>query len=384
VPRSLYVHVPFCRHRCSYCNFSILTKRDDLQDRFLDAIEIELSNIAASATVPLDTLYLGGGTPTQLTRPRLVRLLQMIAHHVDISKSAEVTCEVNPEDIDEETLSALVDGGVNRLSLGVQSFDDSKLKTLSRFHSREQAIRAIEQASESIENISIDLIFAAPGETLTDWQNDLKLAASLPITHVSTYSLTYEKGTEFWSQRRRGELSPVDEDTDIQMYRESRRRLGDAGFGHYEISSFASPNYRSRHNSMYWNGHGWFAIGPSAARFVDGRRDVNHRSSTTYLKRMFETGDATAEWERISLDQHAREIAAFGIRQIDGIDLRQINERVGYDFAAEIGPAIEPFVQRKILKREGNHIRLTTRGLLFADSVESHILDFPPSEDDKA
>ncbi len=380
----MYVHVPFCRHRCGYCNFSVLAGRDELQDRFLDAVEIELDGIQqrlSQDSIPLDTLYLGGGTPTQLTSSRLRRLLAILNQRTSLSTNAEFTCEANPEDVDSETLEILRAAGVNRLSLGVQSFNDTKLKTLQRSHSGEQAIAAIELASQWINNISIDLIFAAPGETLTQWQQDLRTAIELPVQHVSTYSLTYEKGTEFWSRRRRGALQVVSEDTDIAMYESSRRMLSEAGYQHYEISSFAKPGARSRHNSVYWNGHGWYAIGPSAACFVGGDRNVNHRSPTTYIKRMLQHGDAVAERERIPLDQHAREIAAFGIRQIDGIDLFQINERVGYDFAATIATRIEPYLQNGVLvrrqdpARRRDHIELTEHGLLFADAVEYAILE---------
>jgi oxygen-independent coproporphyrinogen-3 oxidase len=383
VPRSMYVHVPFCRQRCGYCNFSVLAGRDELQDRFLDAIDRELISIQRRSDQPisLDTLYLGGGTPTQLTLPRLQRLLTILNQHVCLSSQPEITCEANPEDICDETLELLCAAGVNRLSLGVQSFNDAKLNTLQRSHGGEQAIAAIKLASQYISNLSIDLIFAAPGETLSDWQQDLHTAIELPVQHLSTYSLTYEKGTEFWSRRRRGALQVVSEDTDIAMYESSRRMLREAGFQHYEISSFAKPGSRSRHNSVYWNGHGWYAIGPSAACFVGGDRNVNHRSPTTYIKRMLEHGDAVAERERIPLEQHAREIAAFGIRQIDGIDLGQINERVGYDFAASIAGQIEPYVQNGVLvrwqdhDRRRDHIQLTEHGLLFADAVEYAILE---------
>ncbi|TWT56009.1 radical SAM family heme chaperone HemW [Allorhodopirellula solitaria] len=400
VPKSLYLHVPFCRHRCGYCNFSVLAGRDDLQDRFLDAVERELSELQGRrgelgedrgeardgrsrrstmtmtmAPIELDTLYLGGGTPTQLTPPRLRRLFHILSERVSLAEDAEFTCEANPEDLTTETLTGLVEGGVNRLSLGVQSFDDAKLETLQRSHSGEEAVTAIRRAGESIGNISIDLIFAAPGETSPAWQRDLDTACELPIEHISTYSLTYEKGTEFWSRRRQGTLQPVSEDTDIEMYHASRQTLTAAGFQQYEISSFAKQGARSRHNSVYWNGHGWYAVGPSAARFVDGWRDVNHRSPTTYLKQVLAQGSAVAERERIELDQHAREIAAFGIRQIDGIDLQEINRRVGYDFAATIDEVVDRFVKTDTLIRCGHHIRLTEQGLLFADMVESQILD---------
>lgn len=377
LPRSLYVHVPFCRHRCGYCNFSVIAGRDDLQDRFLDAIEIELQTIAKARSIPiaLDTLYLGGGTPTELTDGRLERLLDLLDQHTELSGTAEFTAEANPEDINEEVLSVLAHGGVNRISLGVQSFNDSKLKILQRGHTHEQAIESTQAASDRIGNVSIDLIFGAPDETADQWKDELDLAASLPIQHVSTYSLTYEKGTEFWSRRRRGELLEVSEDADIAMYQACPKRLRQAGFEHYEISSFAKPGYRSRHNSAYWNGHTWYAIGPGAARFVDGSRDVNHRSPTTYIKQMLAGGSATIETEPISLEQHAAELAAFGIRQIEGIDLSELNNRVGFDYSKKLRPIIEGFVSSGLLHLSGTRIRLSQRGLLLADMVETRILE---------
>ncbi len=385
-PRSLYVHVPFCRHRCGYCNFSVIAGRDDLQDRFLKAVEVELDRIVGSGTVELDTLYFGGGTPTQLSPDRLEQLLQVIRQRVHLVDNAEVTCEANPEDVSDETIDVLVRNGVNRVSLGVQSFHDAKLQVLQRGHNREQAIAAIEQMCAAIGNVSIDLIFGAPvvdansdssagSESLDLWQSELAMAVSLPITHVSTYSLTYEKGTQFWSRRRAGELHEVPEDTDIAMYRACRRSLAGAGLEQYEISSFAKPSFRSRHNQAYWNGYGWYAIGPGAASFEGGVRSVNHRSPTTYLKQILEQGTAVAESEIISVQQHARELAAFGLRQIDGIDLTTLNQRVGFDFAAGVQSVITEMRDSGLLVDRADRAQLTPRGLLLADFVEMKILE---------
>lgn len=348
--------------------------RDDLQDRFLQAVEVESASIDHPSDLPLDTVYFGGGTPTQLSMRRLERLIDSIGDRFPIADEAEFTVEANPEDIDDVLLDMLVRSGVNRLSLGVQSFDNAKLQSLQRGHRGDQAIDSVRRASERIPNVSIDLIFGTSGETIEQWKEELRIASELPIRHISTYSLTYEKGTQFWSMRRRGELQEVPEDTDIAMYRECRRRLRKAGFEHYEISSFAQPSSRSRHNSVYWNGHGWYAVGPGAARFVGGARHVNHRSPTTYIKRMLNEGDATIETEIISLDQHARELAAFGIRQIDGIDLSVLNDRLGYDFASELKPIIDECFRHKLLHQHAGRIRLTPRGRLLADRVETQIL----------
>jgi len=350
--------------------------RDDLQDRFLEAARIELASIDHQNDLPLGTVYLGGGTPTQLSSRRLEQLIRSVGDRFPIADDAEFTVEANPEDINDALLSMLVRAGVNRLSLGVQSFDDAKLRLLQRGHTGDQAIDSVRRASEKIPNLSIDLIFGTSGESIEQWSEELRIASTLPIRHISTYSLTYEKGTQFWSRRRRGELQEVPEDTDIAMYRECRRRLQKAGFEHYEISSFAQPSARSRHNSAYWNGHGWYAVGPGAARFVDGARHANHRSPTTYIKQMIHDGDATIETEIISLAQHARELAAFGIRQIEGIDLNVLNDRLGYDFASELKPVIDDCLTHRLLHHQAGRICLTPRGRLLADRVEMQILDW--------
>lgn len=374
-PRSLYVHVPFCRHRCGYCNFSVVAGRDDLQERFLAAVEMELDSIQREQDSVLETVYFGGGTPTQLTAERLRRLMAMVRDRFFLTPDVEFTVEANPEDVREDLMRVLLDGGANRMSLGVQSFDNDKLKLLQRGHTRDQAIGSIERATEFIANVSIDLIFGSPGETVSQWTEELELATTLGISHLSTYSLTYEKGTQFWSRRQSGELLEIPEETDIAMYRVARRKLKEAGLEHYEISSFARPGRRSRHNSAYWNGHGWYAVGPGAARFVGGARYVNHRSPTTYIKRMIDAGDATIETELITINQHARELAAFGIRQIDGIDLSSLNERVGFDFASQLRLILDEFVGDRLLEYCDQRIRLTPRGLMLADLVERKILN---------
>ncbi|MEM9646078.1 MAG: radical SAM family heme chaperone HemW, partial [Planctomycetota bacterium] len=286
-PRSAYIHIPFCRHRCGYCNFSVVSGRDELIDRFLDAIDKELALLERPT---LDTLFVGGGTPTHLDERQTIRLLEIIHARFELEDGAELTVEANPEDIRLDGLKTLRSYGVNRISLGVQSFHKAKIDSLERSHDGGSASLAIERCAEVIGNTSIDLIFGAPGEDLMIWKSDLDAAFRLPICHLSTYALTIEKGTRFFARRQHGKLARPTEDLDLAMYEAASSASKLAGMTHYEISSFAKRGARCRHNLAYWKGEGWYAAGPGAARFVYGVREVNHRSPTTYLKRI-EAGD---------------------------------------------------------------------------------------------
>ncbi|GAB5514775.1 radical SAM family heme chaperone HemW [Rhodopirellula baltica] len=377
-PQSLYVHVPFCRHRCGYCNFSVIAGRDELQDQYLDAVERELKGIDNSShQLPLRTIFLGGGTPTRLSAARLQRLHRAILNAFPIADDAEITAEANPEDISPECLDALQAIGVNRISLGVQSFDAEKLRCLERGHDESIALSAIESAHQRVGNVSIDLIFGAPNESLATWQNDLSIAAASSISHVSTYALTFEKGTSFWSRRSRGDLSETDETLELQMYEAAQQQFSSDGWQQYEISSFARGAARCQHNLAYWAGRGWHAVGPGAARFVDGRREVNHRSTTTYLKRMLAGGNATDETEAITLEQYARELAAFGVRQLDGIDLSTVHDRTSIDLDTLLAKTLSKLQSMELVTHENHHLKLTRRGILFADTVATALLSEP-------
>ena len=370
-PQSAYLHVPFCRHRCGYCNFSVVAGRDGWIERFLVAIDRELAWIDRPS---VRTVFLGGGTPTHLDLPQLERLLGMVRERFDLHDDVEWSIEANPEDVTREKLEILVDHGVNRISLGVQSFDRDKLGILQRGHDRAVAIQAVELAASRIANVSIDLIFAAPHETLDVWQHDVETALRLPIRHLSTYSLTFEKGTSFWSQRNRGLLQPIDEADEVEMYQFVQRAADRMRMEQYEISNFARPGSRCAHNVAHWQGEGWFAAGPGAARFVDGVREVNHRSTSTYLRRIESGQDPTAECEAISMTQYARERFAFGIRMLDGIDTGTLSDSVGLDVVDLCREAVESSIADGLLEQQAQRLKLTERGILFADAVASRLL----------
>jgi len=371
IPSSAYIHVPFCRHRCGYCNFSVVADRDQWIDRYLEAIDCELELLEHPEVA---TVFLGGGTPTHLPLRSLERLLHIVASRFHLSTDFEYTIEANPEDITDEKLSLLRDSGVNRISLGVQSFDDQKLGVLERGHCGENAKKVIEQTADVIPNVSIDLIFSAPGETIESWCHDLDVALSLPIRHLSTYALTFEKGTQFWNRRRRGELKDNKESIEVAMYQAVRKRAPEENLLQYEISNFAVEGFRCRHNMSYWQGDGWYAAGPGAARFVQGRREVNHRSTSNYLNRIESGRCPTAESETISLEQFARERAAFGVRLLEGIDSVEFQQATGIDWMNLCGVEIKTSIEEGLVEQHGSRIRLTERGILFADTVASRLL----------
>lgn len=371
-PRAAYIHVPFCEHRCGYCNFALITGRDDLVEPYLAALATELSWLGTPQEV--DTLYFGGGTPTYLAPEPLQRLCELALHWFPLATDYEWTTEANPADLDAERVQVLASQGVNRLSLGSQSFNARKLRTLERDHTATDIERAVTLSRQAAMSVSLDLIFGVPGETLADWRVDLERAIALDPTHISTYGLTFEKGTQFWNHREHGELIPIDEEVERDMYLTAIDRLADAGFEHYEISNFARPGQRSRHNETYWSGRGYFAAGPGAARYVDGRRQTNHRSTTTYLSRIERGESPVAEEERLDDQQRAREMLVFGLRRLEGVNREEFMARTGFALDALAGEQIARFVKDGLLRDNGERVQLTREGLLVSDSLWPDLL----------
>ncbi|MDP6444696.1 MAG: radical SAM family heme chaperone HemW [Pirellulaceae bacterium] len=366
-PRSAYLHVPFCRRRCGYCNFTVVAGRDDFRDDYLDALQREL---ALPADVgEMDTIYIGGGTPTQFDNRQLIRLLDMVRNHLPLRDGGEFSVEANPEDIDQERLGILLAGGVNRLSLGAQSFHDGKLRTLERSHRARDIEAACELAAASGLNLSLDLIFAAPGENLEMWRGDLESALDCRPFHLSTYGLTFEKGAAFWSRRERGDLSAVENGVEADMYELAIDLLSAAGYRHYEVSNFARDGRECRHNEQCWLCRPYLAFGAGAARFVGGRRERNHRSAFTYARRIAAGLSPCEESEEISPQLYARERFVFGLRRGAGVEAAQWESETGFRIADLFEPACSRFVDLDLLERRAGSIRLTRRGLLVSDSL---------------
>jgi oxygen-independent coproporphyrinogen-3 oxidase len=371
-PRAAYIHVPFCRHRCGYCNFTLVAGRDDLIGDFLRAIELELAQLKAPREV--DTLYWGGGTPTRLSPAQLRQLAAIVLKWHPIATGYEFTVEANPADVDEPMIETLVDLGVTRLSLGGQSFRAEKLRLLERDHLGPDIERATSLARSAGLAVALDLIFATPGETLDEWSADVDTAISQRPEHVSTYGLTYERGTDYWTRRERGDLVAADEELEREMYGMAIERLTAGGFEHYEVSNFAKPGHRSWHNQTYWSGNGYYAAGPGAARYVAGVRETNHRSVTTYLQRVLAGESPVAEREQLNDEARARELLVFGLRRMEGVNRRDFTAKTGVQIDELIAASLKKYVDLGLLSDNGHQIRLTREGLFVSDAIWPEIL----------
>ena len=345
-------------------------------DRFLNALEVEIRQLPES--VELDTLFFGGGTPSHLEADQLERLAGIVSQRFTLAPDAEVSAECNPSDIDREKLEALLKLGVNRISLGVQSLNADKLKRLERDHSPDAAARAVELAKAEVGNVSMDLIFAAPQETYQQWQTDLANALALRPDHLSTYELTYEKGTQFWNRLQRGGLAVADEDLRADMYEHAIEQLdrgGQTGWQQYELSSFATDGHQCRHNQSYWNGSDYLAFGPGASRFVDGVRSTNHQSTLTYMKRLEAGQSPTAQTEQLTGLAAARERLVVGMRLLRGVNLAELEAMTGVALDRTLPPATrELLIESDLIEIADGVCRLTRRGVMVSDGVAETIL----------
>ncbi len=373
-PRSVYIHVPFCRHRCGYCNFTLVAGRDYLIERFLNALETEIAWL--DHVYEIETLFLGGGTPSHLSAAQLERLGSIIRSRFVLNQRAEVTAECNPNDLNEACSEGLAAIGVNRISLGVQSLNPTKLQRLERDHGLDDVQNAIGLARQFATSVSLDLIFAAPHETLSEWEEDLESAIELQPDHLSTYELTYEKGTHFWNRLSQGDLAQSDEDLRAEMYTLAIEKLQQRGLEQYEVSSFARSGHLCRHNRAYWMGDPYFAFGPGAARFVDGIREINHQSTMKYLQ-LVERGQLpVADREQLDARAAAAERLAVGLRMKDGLNPVEFKSRTGFSIAEVFGELRESLIENGLLMQAestGNW-RLTHRGLMVCDWIAGEIV----------
>jgi len=372
LPRSAYIHVPFCRRRCGYCNFAVVAGRKELIPLYLAALERELSWLERPR--PVDTLFLGGGTPTELSPDQLNRLLEIVRRWFPGREGCEFSVEANPGDLTAEKLELLVGAGVNRLSLGVQSFQPEKLRFLQRDHGGENLASCLARCRRRVASMSLDLMFGVPGESLAAWQADLQQALEHQPDHLSLYALTLEKGAAYWSPWVRGEWQLPDEECQRAMYVAARDRLTSGGWEHYEVSNFARPGHRCRHNEVYWTGGEYYAAGPSAARHGDGVREVNHASTRTYVRRVLAGRSPVAERERLDPESKARERLVFQLRMLAGVDLVRFEEETGFDVRRLAGDCLARYEEAGWLELQDGTLRLTREGLLVSDTIWPDLL----------
>jgi oxygen-independent coproporphyrinogen-3 oxidase len=371
---SLYLHIPFCEHKCIYCDFYSIESLDPMK-AFLRALHAEIALQAGLGVgETFGTIFFGGGTPSLLSPEELGAILLDLRTAFDVAPDAEITLEANPGTVDGAKLAAYRDLGINRLSFGVQSFHDDELKFLTRIHSADQARAAVRLARESgFEDLSVDLIFALPGQTMERWMANLRAALELDPTHISAYSLIVEAGTPLHRMVTAKLVSPLPLETEAVMYERTMELLGAAGFEHYEVSNYARPGRRSRHNSNYWNHAHYLGFGPSAHSFQHGRRWWNVANVSTYCDKLGRGTLPLAGEETLTTDELFDEAVMLGLRS-DGIDLGRLRAHHGVDLLAGSALTIEQMVGERLALLEGERLRLTDKGYLLCDAISARLL----------
>ena len=317
-----YVHIPFCKKRCLYCDFfstTLLERREE----YVEALLKEIEQRKDEASEPIRTIYIGGGTPSTLE----VTDIQLILDAIGTHDATEITMELNPGDANEAYLQAIKAAGINRLSMGIQSFQDDLLQLIGRRHNAQQAIEAVLMAQDAgFDNLSIDLMYALPTQTMSQWKADIEKALALNVQHISAYGLIYEEGTELTKRVQRGELQAIDEETENAMYDYLCEQLKDAGFVHYEVSNFALPGFEAQHNSSYWNGTPYIGVGAGAHSYIGKVRSWNPSDLNAYI-RGIEAGSLQRESETLTDTDLFNERVMLGLRTNKGIPYDLVGER---------------------------------------------------------
>lgn len=369
----LYIHIPFCASRCVYCGF-YSTTLPALRDAYVDALcqELTLRAEELPADEAITTIYLGGGTPSQLTTDQLDRLFSYI-YKVYRSQPVEVTMECNPDDITPAFADWIAQSPIDRISMGAQTFSDDRLRLLRRRHTAAEVRRATTLLRQAgIRNISIDLMFGFPGETLADWEQDIDEALRLGVEHISAYSLMYEEGTTLHRWLSEGRIQEIDDDLSLRMYDCLVDRLTAAGYRHYEISNFALPQRESRHNSSYWRDVPYMGLGASAHSFDGRQRSWNVADIETYIAAIGR-GERPCTVEALDLDTHYEDVVLTSLRTAEGIDLGKIRRDFGSQRLDFLLAAADQDLRQGYLVREDDHLRLTRRGIYLSDGITARL-----------
>ena len=367
----LYVHVPFCLRKCNYCDFVSYPYEKELAGQYLLLLFQEMELLASQYNYPpLETIYLGGGTPTCLGGQELGEILRGIREHFPVESDAEITSEMNPATARFDELRAMRTAGFNRLSIGVQAFQPELLSYLGRVHSLAAVGETVQMAREvGFYNLNLDLIYAIPGQRMEDWRESLEAALALEPEHLSLYSLKIEEGTPFFREYDAGRLEPVDDETDYRMYLEAIQILAEAGYRHYEISNFARPGYESRHNLRYWHFEPYLALGPAAHGFDGHRRYENLAALHDYQAALMNAQLPWAEVLPLTKEDLEEEFMFMGLRLMEGVSLEEFARRFGQPLGAVYGAQIEKLQRLGLLECTGERLRLTGAGIPLGNQV---------------
>ncbi len=368
---SLYVHIPFCVGKCFYCGFYSTLYSPKKADEFLDALYLEVEQCQKQFTGRrIGTVFIGGGTPTVLSDEQLSRLTALLREKFHLDDAVELTVEANPNSVTGIGLAFLFQQGVNRLSLGIQSFSDQTLRTLGRPHCVRQGNEAFMLArATGFRNVGIDLIFGIPGQSVMEWERTIDAAAVLHPEHISAYSLSLDEGSQFARQAQQDKLVLPDDDTAAEMYEVAVRKLHQAGYHRYEISNFSLPGFACRHNQNYWNRGEYLGIGPGSASFVGGKRYGNVADFDEYVRRLAVGRSAISHEEMVGADSAAREFLLLGLRTAQGVDLHRLQKEYGTVFFEQMEESMRALETAGLLFLENGYLRLTDRGFLLSDEV---------------
>lgn len=365
-PTSAYVHIPFCTQICYYCDFSKVFIKNQPVDAYLQALIREFRSYDITE---LRTLYIGGGTPTSISAVQLDYLLTELSRYLNLNTLEEFTIEANPGDLTVDKIEVLQKSAVNRVSLGVQTFNDKHLKRIGRSHNEAQIYSTIDALKTAgFQNISIDLIYALPGQTMDDVRSNVAKALSLNIPHLSLYSLILEHHTVFMNKMRRGKLHLPTEDLEAEMFEYIISEMERNGFEHYEISNFTKPGFESRHNLMYWDNVEYYGVGAGASGYLDGIRYRNRGPIQHYLKGVSE-GNARLSEEVLSKNEMMEEELFLGLRKKEGVSIGKFEQKFGTSFEKRYGQIVQELQSDGLLKENNGFIQMTKKGLFLGDTV---------------
>lgn len=371
----IYIHIPFCKTRCIYCDFYSTTNQEKWKEPYIDALcqELKMRETYLNGE-PIETLYFGGGTPSQLPTADFERIFDTIRTVYGLENCREITLEANPDDLTDEYVRALSRLPFNRLSIGIQTFDDRQLRKLRRRHTAEQALRAFDLCrNRGFANISIDLMYGLPGETAGEWEKDLETAIGLGADHISAYHLIYEEGTPLWKLREARRVQEADEETSVDFFSRLIDRLTAAGYVHYEISNFCRPGMHSQHNSNYWNRTGYLGCGPSAHSFDGASRQWNVSSLQHYIIGM-ENGSPDIQREMPGEETRYNEFVLTSLRTMWGLPLGELRAVFGEKLYRYCLRNAQAYLDTGKLTTDGERIRLTREGLFISDGIMSDLL----------
>ncbi len=359
----IYIHFPFCLKKCNYCDFFSVEKQEEIIPQFIDALQKEIGLYSATRRedTSIGTIYLGGGTPSLLPEDEIATVLDAIALSFPVDSDPEITIEANPGTLSLSKLTFYREIGINRISIGIQSIHEDELELLGRVHNSSEGIDAIHMAREAgFDNINADLIYGLPGQTLIRWQNTLETIIALSPDHISAYTLTWDNETRMGQQIRSGILPIPDEDTVMEMYLATSEFLTEHGFEHYEISNFAKPGFRCKHNEGYWTGEPYFGLGPSAHSFLDNKRFWNIPDVEEYIQSLSENRPPLAGEETLDQNQQALEQLVLGLRTSEGVPLTKISTNQNM---------IRELIQNGLATEKNGHLLLNSKGFLLADEI---------------